>query len=158
MIPNLYYRIPGQLQADRYVTMNQMNIAPTTDTNGLADMISAAAGASLNYNLQVDTAGSYPLNFRGGGATGQISVYEGGTLLGTANVTQLSWSTVSTTVTLPAGTQTLRSGPFRQRPTSQLDAISAVNGPVAVPTGVSATAGNAQVALNWSPVRRRNQL
>jgi len=32
-----------------------MSIAPTTDTNGLADMITAAAGASLNYNIQVDT-------------------------------------------------------------------------------------------------------
>lgn len=149
--PNLYYRIPGQLQAARYVTMNQMNIAPTTDTNGLADMISTAAGASLNYNLQVDTAGSYPLNFRVGGATGQISVYEGGTLLGTANVTQLAWSTVSTTVTLPAGAQTLQVVLSANGQHFNWMQFQPVNGPVAVPTGVSATAGNAQVALSWSP-------
>ena len=148
---NLYYRIPGQLQADRYVTMNQMNIAPTTDTNGLADMISAAAGGSLNYNLQVDTAGSYPLDFRVGGAPGQISVYEGSTLLGTANVTQSSWSTVSTTVTLPAGTQTLEVVLSANGQHLNWMQFQTVNGPVAVPTGVSATAGNAQVVLNWSP-------
>src|ERR1035438_177951 len=97
---NLYYRIPGRLQAERYVTMNQMNIAPTTDTNGLADMISTAAGGSVDYNIQVDSAGNYPLNFRVAGATGQIKVYNGSTLLGTANISQTSWSTVSTTVSL----------------------------------------------------------
>jgi len=150
-LTNLYYRIPGQLQADRYVTMNQMNIAPTTDTNGLADMISATAGGSLNYNLQVDTAGSYPLNFRVGGATGQISVYEGNTLLGVANVTQSSWSTVSTTVALPAGTQTLEVVLSANGQRLNWMQFQPVNGPVAVPTGVSATAANAQVALSWSP-------
>ena len=148
---NLFYRIPGQLQAARYVTMNQMNIAPTTDTNGLADMISAAAGASLNYNIQVDTAGSYPLNFRVSGATGPISVYEGGTLLGTANVPTASWSTVSTTVTLPAGTQTLEVVLSASGQHFNWMQFQTVNGPVAVPTGVSATAGNTQVALSWSP-------
>ena len=148
---NLFYRIPGQLQAARYVTMNQMSIAPTTDTNGLADMIAAAAGASLNYNIQVDTAGSYPLNFRVSGATGLISVYEGGTLLGTANVPAASWSTVSTTVTLPAGTQTLEVVLSANGQHFNWMQFQTVNGPVAVPTGVSATAGNAQVALSWSP-------
>jgi hypothetical protein len=104
---NIYYRIPGRLQSERYVTMTNMNIAPTTDTNGLADMILAAAGASMDYNIQVDSAGSYSLNFRVAGATGQINVYEGGTLLGAVNVTQTGWSTVSTTIALSAGTQTL---------------------------------------------------
>ena len=148
---NLFYRIPGQLQAARYVTMNQMSIVPTTDTNGLADMITAAAGGSLNYNIQVDTAGSYPLNFRVSGATGQISIYEGGTLLGTANVTQLTWSTVSTTVSLPAGTQTLEVVLSANGQHFNWMQFQPVNGPVAVPTGVSATAGSAQVVLSWSP-------
>ncbi len=147
---NLYYRIPGRLEAERYVTMNQMNIAPTTDTNGLADMITAAAGGSLYYNIQVDTAGSYPLDFRVAGAIGQISVYEGGTLLGTANITQTSWSTVSTTVTLPAGTQTLEVVLSANAQQLNWMEFEAVNGPVSVPTGLSATAGNAQVVLSWS--------
>lgn len=149
--PNLYYRIPGRLQAERYVTMNQMNIAATTDTNGLADMISAAAGGNADYNIQVDTAGSYPLNFRVAGATGQISVYEGSTLLGTANVTKTGWSTVSTTITLPAGTQTLHVVLASSSQQVNWMEFQAVNGPVAVPTGVSATAGNTRVALNWFP-------
>jgi hypothetical protein len=149
--PNLYYRIPGRLQAERYVTMNQMNIAATTDTNGLADMISTAAGGSVDYNIQVDTAGSYPLNFRVAGATGQLSVYENGTLLGTANVTKTSWSTVSTTVTLPTGTQTLHVVLVSGSQQVNWMEFQSVNGPVAVPTGVGAIAGNTQVTLNWSP-------
>jgi hypothetical protein len=148
---NLYYRIPGQLQAARYVTMNQMSIAPTTDTNGLADMISAEAGASLYYNIQVDNAGSYPLNFRAGGATGQISVYEGTTLLGTATIPTAGWCTVSTTVNLPAGTQTLEVILSANGQHFNWMQFQAVNGPVSVPTGLSATAGNAQVILSWSP-------
>jgi hypothetical protein len=148
---NLFYRIPGQLQAARYVTMNQMSIAPTTDTNGLADMISGEAGASLYYNIQVDTAGSHPLNFRVSGATGQISVYEGSTLLGTASVPTASWCTVSTTVALPAGTQTLEVVLSATGQHFNWMQFQPVNGPVAVPTGVNATAGNAQVFLNWSP-------
>ena len=104
---NLFYRIPGRLQAERYVTITNMNIAPTTDTDGLADMISASAFASVDYNLQVDSPGSYLMNFRVEGAIGQIRVLEGSTILGTANATQTGWSTVSTTVLLSAGMQTL---------------------------------------------------
>jgi hypothetical protein len=148
---NLYYRIPGRLQAERYVTMNQMNIAPTTDTNGLADMITAAAGGSLDYNIQVDTAGSYPLNFRVAGAVGLISVYEGGTLLGTANSTQTGWATVSTTVTLPAGTQTLHVVLAANAQQVNWMEFESANGTLAIPTGLSATAGNGQVTLSWSP-------
>jgi hypothetical protein len=104
---NLFYRIPGRLQAERYVTITNMNIAPTTDSDGLADMISAAGLASADYNIQVDSPGSYLLNFRVSGAVGQIRIFEGSTLLGTASATQTGWSTVSTTVLLATGTQTL---------------------------------------------------
>jgi Glycosyl hydrolase catalytic core/Carbohydrate binding module (family 6) len=104
---NLFYRIPGRLQAERYVTITNMNIAPTTDSDGLADLISAAAFASADYNIQVDSPGSYLLNFRVSGAVGQLRIFEGGTLLGTASATQTGWSTVSTTVLLATGTQTL---------------------------------------------------
>ena len=105
--PNIYYRIPGRLQAERYVTMTNMTIAPTTDTNGLADMISSAAFGSVDYNIQVDSPGNYLLNFRVAGAIGQIRVLNGSTLLGIASATQTGWSTVSTTISLAAGTQTL---------------------------------------------------
>lgn len=148
---NLFYRIPGRLQAERYVTMNQMNIAPTTDTNGLADMKSTAVGGSVDYNIQVDSTGSYPLNFRVAGATGQIKVYNGGTLLGTANATQTGWATVSTTVSLVAGTQILHVVLAANAQQVNWMEFQAANGTLSIPTGLSATAGNAQVVLSWSP-------
>jgi len=105
--PNLYYRIPGRLQAERYVTITNMNIVPTTDVDGLADMVSAAAGGNVDYNVQVDSPGSYVMNFRVANVVGVIKVYHNGTPLGTATATSGAWSTVSTTVSLAAGPQTL---------------------------------------------------
>jgi hypothetical protein len=146
---NVFYRIPGRLQAERYVALNQMDIAPTTDVDGLADMKSTAAGGSVDYNLQVDSAGNYPLNFRVAGATGQISVYKGGTLLGLANVVQTGWSTVSTTVSLAAGTQTLHVvlGSNAQR-LNWMEFL-ATNATPSVPSGLTATPSGTQVVLNW---------
>jgi hypothetical protein len=147
---NLYYRIPGRLQAERYVTATQMNIVPTTDTNGLADMTSTASGASLNYQLQVDTPGKYPLNFRITGPLSPISVYENGVLLATASPVSTGWSGVSTTVSLPAGEQTLRVvlGAASQE-LNWIDFL-ATNGTPSVPDNLTAAGTNGQVALNWS--------
>jgi hypothetical protein len=148
---NLYYLIPGQLEAARYVSMSNMTIAPTADSDGLADMICSSSGAIVSYNLQVNTAGSYPLAFRVGGAIGSIGVYENGVLLGTAINTVAAWSTVSTTVTLPAGPQTLKVVLNSSGQRLNWLQFLAVNGVVAVPTGLTATNGFAQVALSWSP-------
>jgi len=147
---NIYYRIPGRLQAERYVTANQISILPTTDTNGLADMKSSASGASLNYQLQVDSPGKYPLNFRISGPVGQISVYENGVLLGTATPGSTGWSVVSTTVSLPAGLQTLHVvlGSSSQE-LNWIDFL-ATNGVPSIPHNLNATTTNGQVTLNWS--------
>jgi hypothetical protein len=147
---NLYYRIPGRLQAERYIASSQMDIAPTTDVDGLADMKSTAAGGSVDYNIQVDFAGACPLNFRVAGATGQLRVYKGGTLLGSANAVQTGWSTVSTTVALTAGTQTLHVVLGSNAQQLNWMEFLATNATPSVPSGLSATASGTQVVLNWS--------
>jgi hypothetical protein len=147
---NLFYHIPGRLQAERYVTLSQMNIAPTTDTNGLADMVNAAAGGTVDYNIQVDTPGNYPMNFRVGGAIGQIKVYVGNTLLGTATVSQTTWSTVSTTIPLAAGLQILHVVLGLNSQRLNWMEFLATNGTPSIPTGLAATPGSTQVVLNWS--------
>ena len=146
---NLYYRIPGRLQAERYVTMTNMNIAPTTDTNGLADMVSSSFGGSVDYNIQVDTAGNYPVSFRVATA-GPISVYSGGTLLATTNSSQSGWTTISTTVSLGAGTQTLHVVSALMNQRINWIEFEPANGSLPAPTGLTATPGYAQVALSWS--------
>ena len=124
---NLFYSIPGQLQACRYVTQTNMTIAPTTDTSGLADMVLGGAGATLDYNISVASPGNYTLNFRVF-SVGAIDIYEGGTLLGSVTPTQAGWSTVSsTTITLPAGTQTLHLDLLATKGTERLNWIQFVD-------------------------------
>jgi hypothetical protein len=149
---NLYYRIPGRLQAERYVTEANMNIAPTTDVDGLADMVSAASAASVDYNIQVDAAGNYPMNFRVSGPVGQIRIYTNGTQIGQAASTQTGWSTVSTTASVPlmAGTQTLHVVLLSNSQHLNWMEFLATNGTPSIPDNLTAAAGGTQVVLNWS--------
>lgn len=149
---NLYYRIPGRLQAERYVTEVNMNIAPTTDVDGLADMISAASAGSVDYNIQVDAAGNYPINFRVSGPVGSIRIYTNGTQIGQAASTQTGWSTVSTTASVPlmAGTQTLHVVLLSNSQHLNWMEFLATNGTPSVPDNLTAAAGGTQVVLNWS--------
>jgi len=107
---DLYYHIPGRLEADRYVAQTGVQIEPTTDADGLADMQATTDAATIDYNIQVDAAGTYVLTFREGARPGDITVSEGGTTLGTvhAGTHDHAWNDASLTVTLPAGPQTLR--------------------------------------------------
>jgi hypothetical protein len=146
---NIFYHIPGRLQAERYVVMTNLNIVPTTDTNGLADMVSAAAFSSLDYQLQVDSAGNYPLHFRVTGPIGQISVYENGVLLGAVAPSTTSWSTPSLTVSLPAGLQKLHVVfAANAQEINWIDFLS-TNGAPSVPDDLAVTPGNSQVGLSW---------
>ena len=149
---NLYYRIPGRLQAERYVTENNMNIAPTTDVDGLADMISAASAGSVDYNIQVDAAGNYPMNFRVSGPVGQIRIYTNGTQIGQAASTQTGWSTVSATVSVPltVGAQTLHIVLLSSGQYLNWIEFLATNGAPSIPDNLIATVGGNQVVLNWS--------
>jgi hypothetical protein len=149
---NLFYRIPGRLQAERYVTETSMNIAPTTDVDGLADMVSAASAGSVDYNIQVDVAGTYPMNFRVSGPVGQIRIYTNGTLIGLATSTQTGWSTVSATASVPltAGAQTLHIVLLSSGQHLNWLEFLATNGTPSVPDNLTAAAGGTQVVLNWS--------
>jgi len=89
------------------------------------------------------------LNFRVSGATVR-SAYMSGTLLGTANIPIASWSTVSTTVTLPAGTQPSRWS-FRQRSTFQLDAIPASQWAGGRSDRCERDGGQCSGGFGWSP-------
>jgi len=107
--PDLYYRIPGRLQAEDYATLDREEIWPTSDVDGFLHMTSNVAGSSLNYSIQVAKPGTYRLGFRVTGAPGTISVLEGNRVLGTASIdpTLPRWATVYATVPLPSGLQSL---------------------------------------------------
>ena len=106
---DLYYRIPGRLQAERYAAMAGAEIFPTTDEDGLAQMTAQKPDATLEYHLQVDSAGLYTLRFRVAGPVGRLAILEGGGVVGGVDVPPGGgWRTVSTTLRLPSGPQTLR--------------------------------------------------
>jgi hypothetical protein len=107
---DLYYRIPGRLQAENYVALNKAEIWPTSDAGGLAHLTSNEAGSWFDYNIQVDKAGKYTVRFRVTGAPGSITILKGDQVLGSVSISPdlPRWATVETSVQLPAGAQTLR--------------------------------------------------
>ncbi|XHR27260.1 MAG: cellulase family glycosylhydrolase [Chthoniobacteraceae bacterium] len=105
---DLYYRIPGRLQAENYVHLEKMEIEPTTDTNGVFRMTSTEPNGSLEYNIQVDSAGTYNIALRVGGQTAKFEIIKDGKVLASAESTQKDWQTVNASVALPAGAQTIR--------------------------------------------------
>ena len=106
---NVYYRLPGRLQAESYVAMDKMEIQPTKDTDGFAFMGAEEPQGWLEYNVQVDAAGPYVLRFRVGGAAGKLEILQGNTTAGQVQGGGPGgWQTVETSLNLTAGPQKLR--------------------------------------------------
>jgi hypothetical protein len=105
----VYYRIPGQLQAQDYVTAEGADIRPTADTGGEYQMAANTSGAALDYNIQVDAPGVYTLGFRVAGNGGKLEVLKRDQVIATAEVPAGNdWHTVQTAVQLPGGLQKVR--------------------------------------------------
>jgi hypothetical protein len=103
----VFYRIPGLLDAGKYVAKENMTLDDTSDSTGDFDMISSGPG-SVDYNIQVDKAGTYALKLRVSGVPGKIEIVQNDQILGSVASTKTQWQTVETTVPLLAGAQTLR--------------------------------------------------
>jgi hypothetical protein len=103
--PNLYYRIPGKLSAGKYLSIDQADILSNSHNDILVS--SNAAGATADYNIQVDSAGTYMLSLRTL-ATGKIDVLEKDQVLASAEASGDDVQTLKISAPLPAGPQTLR--------------------------------------------------
>ncbi|MBG8555974.1 carbohydrate-binding protein [Hymenobacter guriensis] len=107
--------IPGTIEAESYTAQQGTDKETTTDTGGGQNVDWYETGDWLDYSVNVASAGQYTVGFRvasaNGGATLQLR-NSAGTVLGSVNVGNTggwqSWQTQTTTVTLPAGVQTLR--------------------------------------------------
>jgi hypothetical protein len=107
--PNVYYQLPGRLQAESYVQAKDADLALTKDTDGgFLEMEMIDSGA-LDYNIAVPRAGSYAVKVRfAAGDSGKVEILSGDNILATAQATSKGWQTATTQIQLPAGNQTIR--------------------------------------------------
>jgi hypothetical protein len=109
-----YQAVPGTIQAESYATMSGVATETTSDAGGGLDVGWISQGDYLTYNLNVATAGTYTVSFRVSSALANPSFKmqdAAGNMLATVNVPTTgawqAWTTVTASVTLPAGQQTV---------------------------------------------------
>lgn len=103
---DLYYHIPGTLQAERYTTTTDADIHVTSDGDGFLQLNGTGKDTTATYQIQVDKAGSYTVDLRLSGVkSGAVAISAGTHELAKVAADQPGWQTVSTTITLPAGAQ-----------------------------------------------------
>ncbi len=108
---DVYYRVPGRLQAEKYVRLFDMEIYPTPNAEtGFTQMTAQKPNAYLDYNIFVAKAGKYTLGFRVAGNAGKYTVSKNGRTVASLDAAPGAgeYATATVTATLPAGAQTLR--------------------------------------------------
>ncbi len=106
--------IPGTIQAENFSAMSGVQTETTSDTGSGQNVGWIDANDWMDYNVNVNAAGTYTAQFRVAGfaAGAQLQLRKAATVLATVNVPNNGggqiWSTVSANVTLIAGAQTLR--------------------------------------------------
>ena len=106
---DLYYRLPGKLQAGYYVGAVNSDIELTDDRDGSGNFDMTGVGpGTLDYNIQVDKAGTYKIALRVSDLGQPMQIEEGGKVLGQTGPTVAGWQTLEVSVPLPAGPHVLR--------------------------------------------------
>lgn len=108
----IYYRLPGRLEAERYVTMNGAEIARTKDTDGFLEMQALGPRNWIDYNVAPAAAGKYNVDFRFAAKNPvTLEILSGDKVLAKVDSSGTGWQNAKTTIELPAGPQTLRFRP-----------------------------------------------
>jgi uncharacterized protein YjdB len=107
--------IPATIEAESYTAMNGVQLEATGDTGGGQNVGWIDANDWMDYNVNASAAGTYAVAMRVASAPGggQMQIRNSaGTSLATVNIAATggwqTWTTLNTSVTLPAGVQTLR--------------------------------------------------
>ncbi|TYQ17724.1 UNVERIFIED_CONTAM: endoglucanase [Acetivibrio alkalicellulosi] len=111
--PNFQHNIPGTIQAESFSAMSGIQIEPCIEGGNNVGYIDS--GDWMDYNVNVQTSGTYNVSFRVAslnGAPGAIQLREGNNILCTVDVPNTgdwqNWITVNANVNLQAGSKTLR--------------------------------------------------
>jgi hypothetical protein len=109
-----YYNLPGTVQAENYAAMSGVATESTSDAGGGLDVDGMGNWDWTKYQVTVPTSGWYTVSFRvaTAGAGGSLKLENTtGTVLCTVELPPTgglqNWLTVTTTVNLQAGSQTL---------------------------------------------------
>lgn len=110
-----YTTIPAKIEAENYAAMNGVQTEITADAGGGQDVGYIDPNDYMDYNITVPTAGVYTISFRIA-STATNAAFQvrnsAGTVLATVTVPNTgggqNWQTVTASVTLPAGQQTVR--------------------------------------------------
>ncbi|QHV95041.1 carbohydrate-binding protein [Spirosoma endbachense] len=107
--------LPARIEAETFDVATDVRPEQTEDSGGGSDVGYIDDGDWMDYNVNVATAGLHTFQFRVANSygNGQIEIRsESGSVLGSVDVPRTygwqTWTTVSTTATLPAGSQVLR--------------------------------------------------
>lgn len=71
---DVYYRLPGRLNAARYVSLERAEIDLAADPIDFVAMVTTDGNATLRYHVYVENAGRYALRISTGGPAGTVSV------------------------------------------------------------------------------------
>ena len=104
---DLYYQMPGKLDAARYVKAEDMNVIPSKEKDASLEMRAQSGACDLSYNINVTDAGDYTIDIHAEKA-GEIMVLDAAKKELATVQTKNGWQNVTATVKLPAGPQTLR--------------------------------------------------
>jgi hypothetical protein len=109
------FNIPGTVEAENYTAMSGIQTETTTDAGGGLDVGYIDAGDWLDYKVNVQTAGTYKIQYRVASQNGGGSIQlkkDSTTILATTAVPATgdwqAWTTVTDSVVLAGGEQTLR--------------------------------------------------
>ena len=110
-----YVTLPSKIEAENYITMSGVVAEATTDAGGGQSLGYIGNGDWMEYNVNALQAGSFTLSLRVASAEngGQIQLRSSsGSVLATFSVPNTGgwqvWQTITASVTLPQGNQTLR--------------------------------------------------
>ncbi len=107
--PDLFYKLPGRLESERYVAIQNAEIAETTDDAGLLEMQVLGGDHWIDYNVAV--ADDTPLNLRVRISTkpgAKLTFRSGDKVLASITIDEKGWNTAESRIELLAGTQTIR--------------------------------------------------
>jgi endoglucanase len=147
-----------RIEAETYAAMSGVVKEATTDAGGGQSIGYIDTGDWMDYNINVSSSGSYAVNLRVASPLGgQLQIKNSvGTILATVTVPNTgdwqAWQTVSTNITLAAGTQTIRIYSASNGWNFNWFELASGSGTVSAASASKVQTGSAMVSLSDEPM------